>query len=192
MRAPAGGAALAVIAARRAYISRMSLPKERVAVTCACESVEVQVAGAPIVCLACYCDSCQAGSRRIEALPNAGAVLDAFGGTAYVSYRKDRVAYVRGEELLRDVALDEMPATKRVVASCCNSAMMMRFDDMRHWMPIYRARFGSTAPPLEMRICTSMAPDPAAIPSGIPAHAVYSGGLMWKLLSSKIAMLLGR
>jgi len=50
--------------------------------TCICGSVEIEMVGAPIVSVVCYCDDCQEGARRIEALSGAPAVLDAAGGSA--------------------------------------------------------------------------------------------------------------
>lgn len=113
------------------------------------------------------------------------------GGTAYVLYRKDRVVYTKGSELLKDCRLDQSPNTDRVVASCCNSAVLMRFDDARHWIPTYRARFGPNAPPIQMRICTSLAERPDAIPDDVPSHRSYPPAFIIKLLSSRISMLFG-
>ncbi len=78
--------------------------------------------------------------------------------TAYVSYRKDRVTYAKGASFLEDVTLEQNPKTRRVVASCCNSAILMRFDDARHWAPVYSTRFGPNGPTVQMRICTSFLP----------------------------------
>jgi hypothetical protein len=140
----------------------------------------------------CYCDTCQAGSGRIEALPNAPPVLGPDGGSAYVLYRKDRIKYVKGAELLKDMKLEKTSTTSRVVATCCNSAMVMRFDDAKHWVPVYRARFQDELPPVQWRICTKFKPENAVLPTDVPSSAMYPGGLMWKLLSSKIAMLFSR
>jgi hypothetical protein len=165
---------------------------DSISARCACGAVELAVNGPPIVSLACYCDTCQEGSRRIEALPDAAPVRDAYGGTEYTAYRKDRVAYVKGSDLVKDYALDEGSKTKRVVASCCNSAIMMRFDDARHWFPLYRARLGSSAPPVEMRICTRFLADGVVLPNDVPAHRDYPPAFVRKLLSSWVAMLLRR
>ncbi len=156
---------------------------------CSCGAVALALEGAPIVSVACYCDTCQEGSRRIEALPNAPSVREPDGGTAYVAYRKDRVTYAKGKELLRDYSLEQNPRTKRVVASCCNTAVMMRFDDARHWIPVYRARLGPNPPAIQMRICTSYVADNAALPNDVPSHRSYPASLLIKLLSSRIAML---
>lgn len=43
---------------------------------CAGGSVEYEAAGNPILGVACYCDDCQEGARRVEALPGAPPVRD--------------------------------------------------------------------------------------------------------------------
>ena len=70
--------------------------------SCACGSVELQASGTPIVGVVCYCDDCQEGGRRIEALAKAGPVQDPDGGTAYLLYRKDRLECVKGAPLLKE------------------------------------------------------------------------------------------
>jgi len=161
-------------------------------VRCSCGSVEVETFGDPITSTVCYCDTCQEGSRQIEALPHAAPILGPDGGTAYVLYRKDRIKYSKGAELLKAYKIDEKSTTNRVVATCCNSAMVMRFDDAKHWVPVYRERFQGHPPPLQWRICTKFAPKSAEIPKDIPSSAMYPPGLMLKLLTSKLSMLLGR
>ena len=156
---------------------------------CSCGSVEIEALGTPITSAVCYCDSCQEGSREIETLVNAGPVLGPDGGTAYILYRKDRINYSKGAELLKCYKIDEKSATSRVVATCCNSPMVMRFDDAKHWVPVYRARFQGDVPPLEWRICTKFKPENADIPMDIPSSAMYPAGFMWKLLTSKLSML---
>jgi len=156
---------------------------------CSCGSVALALKGAPIGSFACFCDTCQEGSSRIEALPNAPSVRDPDGGTEYVLYRKDRVAYAKGSELLKDYKLEQNPRTSRVVASCCNSPVMMRFDDARHWIPIYRARLGPSAPAIQMRICTSFMQNGEVPADGVPSHRGYPPAFMLKLLSSGVAML---
>ena len=159
---------------------------------CSCGRVEIEAVGAPITSAVCYCDSCQEGSRRIEALPNAHSVLSPDGGTAYVLYRKDRIRYSKGRELLKSDKLDEKSATNRMFASCCNTAMVMRFDDARHWVSIYRAQFHGDAPPLQWRICTKFKPENTEVPDDVPSSAMYPAGFGWQLMASKLSMLLNR
>jgi len=159
---------------------------------CSCGSVEIEAFGSPITSAVCYCDTCQEGSRLIEALPNAVPVLDPDGGTAYILYRKDRIKYSKGAELLRGLKTEAKSTTSRVVATCCNSAMVMRFDDAKHWVCVYRARFQGDIPPLQWRICTKFKPANAVIPTDIPSSMMYPAGFMWKLLASKLSMFLGQ
>jgi hypothetical protein len=102
------------------------------------------------------------------------------------------VRTARCAELLKGYKIDEKTTTSRVVASCCNAAMVMRFDDAKHWVPVYRARFQADVPPLQWRICTKFKPEDAVIPTDIPSSAMYPAGFMWRLLTSKISMLFGR
>lgn len=76
---------------------------------CSCERVEIEAFGTPVTSAVCYCDTCQKGSRQIEALTNAVPILDPDGGTAYVLYRKDRIKYSRGAELLKKIRSRKNP-----------------------------------------------------------------------------------
>ncbi len=160
--------------------------------TCACGRVELEASGKPIVSSVCYCDDCRKGAAQIEALPNAGAVRDPDGGTAYILYRNDRIAVTNGAELLKRYKLEETSITNRVVATCCNSAVFMNFDKGPHWVSAYRARFHGDLPPLQMRICTKSKPDGVELRNDVPSHRGYPPALIVKLLTSRVAMLLGR
>jgi hypothetical protein len=163
---------------------------EQRTISCSCKAVVLELQGSPIGCAVCYCDTCQEGSQRIETLPNALPVREAAGGTAYVLYRKDRVKCTKGSEHLKDYRLNRQSSTNRVVASCCNSALMMRFDDARHWIPIYRTRFEKDPPPVELRISTGYVADKSAIPKDVPAYESFAPSFLAKLLWSRIAMVL--
>ena len=64
-------------------------------------------------------------------------VLNPDGGTDYVLYRKDRVQCVTGQEHLEEHRLKPDSPTRRVIATCCNSANVPRLyqgtlaDDLR-------------------------------------------------------------
>ena len=159
--------------------------------TCSCGRVELKAFGRPIVSSVCYCDDCQKGAGQIEALPSAGAVRDLDGGTAYILYRKDRIACSKGAELLKRFKLKESSVTNRVVAACCNSAMFVNFDRGPHWVSAYRARFHGELPPLQFRICTKFKPGGGVPADDVPSYRGYPPGLIVKLLASRVAMLLG-
>lgn len=166
--------------------------KPRFAASCVCGQVALAATGDPIVAAVCYCDDCQEGARRIEALPNAAAILGSDGGTAYLLFRKDRFRCTQGDVLLKSYKLKETSATNRMVATCCNSAMFVDFDKGPHWVSAYRARFHGDLPPTEMRICTKFRPADAALPADAPNYPGYPLRLIARLVTSRAAMLLGR
>jgi hypothetical protein len=166
--------------------------KNSTMIRCSCGNVELECIGAPITSVVCYCDDCQEGSRQIEALPNARPALDPDCGTAYVVYRRDRLRRSKGASLLKGYKIRERSATNRVVATCCNSAMFLNFDDGKHWVDAYRSRFYGDLPPLEMRICTRFKPGNHSIPSDVPSYPGYPFKFIVKLLGARVAMLLHR
>lgn len=159
---------------------------------CTCGKVEIEMRGAPIVSVVCHCDDCQAGARQIEALPGAPRILDAGAGTPYVLYRKDHVSCIKGEELLEGHKLRADSTTCRMVATCCNAAMLVRLGDMLHWTPVYRDRFVGEAPALEMRINTRFKPDTVDLPADLPSARGIPLRFAAKLIGARIAMALGR
>lgn len=155
--------------------------------SCQCGAVMLEVTGAPIVGAACYCTSCQEAGQQIERLPDAPAVLDADGGTAFLLYRKDRVRCVSGGIRLKVHRLSPDATTRRLVASCCNSAMFLELAN-GHWLSLYRARFGDDAPPLQLRTMTRDRRDGIELAGDLPNCATHSAQFMWKLLAAWLAM----
>jgi hypothetical protein len=157
-------------------------------VRCACGAVEVEAQGPPIAGVVCYCDDCQTAAQQIEAMQNAPPFRGRDGGTPLIVYRKDRMRYVRGRDRLQRIKLSEGSATNRWVASCCNSAMMLDFDDGKHWVDIYRARFVRDPPPIEMRVCTKFATGGIDNPEGLPVARRYSVHFIARLIMARLAM----
>jgi hypothetical protein len=158
---------------------------------CTCGRVVFEARGAPIVGVSCYCKSCQTAGQQIERVSSAPKVLDADGGTSYLVYRRDRIACARGSERLQEFKLTSASPTRRMVATCCNSAMLLEFTK-GHWLTMYRSRFQSDAPPIEMRVMTRDRPQNVRLSDDVPNYKTHNGKFMWKLLSAKIAMLFGR
>jgi hypothetical protein len=158
--------------------------------SCQCGNVRFRAAGKPILGAVCYCDDCQAAAHRLEALPGAPPILTQGGGTPYILYRKDRFACLSGGEHLKDVRLRDGAPSRRIVATCCNTAMALDFEK-GHWMSVYAPRFGADAPLLEMRIQTRFKPKDATLPSDLPVYASFPPKFMAKLLRARIAMLFG-
>ncbi len=159
--------------------------------TCQCGQVKFEAVGAPILTASCFCASCQEAGRRLEQLPCAPAVLDPDGGSCVIVYRKDRVQCVMGMEHLQEYRLKPESGTRRVVATCCNSAMFLDFTK-GHWLSMYRNRVASGAPPLEMRVMTKNRRAGVEWADDVPNHSGFSGKFLLKLLAARLAMGLRR
>jgi hypothetical protein len=169
----------------------MSRPlKNATIVRCCCGGVESDRRSHHRPCL--LLRRLSGGLPADRALPDAPTVRDADGGTTYVLYRKDRLQSSKGSALLKGYKLNEKSATNRVVATCCSSPISMTFDDTRHWIPVYRARFQGDAPPLEMRTCTKFRSESSDIPSDVPSYPTFPLKFMAKLVAARIAMLIRR
>jgi hypothetical protein len=166
------------------------MSESNITARCACGQVVLAMHGAPIVSVACYCDDCQTGARKIEALPNAAPVKNSDGGTSYLAFRKDRMECSRGQEHLQSLKIRPDSATKRVVATCCNSAMYLGFDDRKHWVDVYHLRVQGAVPPIQMRICTRYKPGAAEDPGStdVPGYPGYPFKLIARLLAAGVAM----
>jgi hypothetical protein len=158
---------------------------------CQCGKVKFKAVGPPILTGSCYCTSCQEAGRRFEQLASAPPVLNPDGGTDFVLYRKDRVHCVTGQEYLEEHRLRPDSPTRRVVATCCNSAIFLDFTK-GHWLTMYRDRFPTGAPPLEMRVMTEERRGCIELADDLPNYDGHSGKFMLKLITAWIAMGLRR
>jgi hypothetical protein len=159
--------------------------------SCACGTVRCEGIGAPIVTAVCYCADCQEGGRRIEALPGAPRVLDEDGGASYLTYRDDRFRCVAGADRLVAYRLSDKAPTRRMVASCCNSGMFLKFEP-GFWISSYRLRYSGDLPPLEMRNQTRDRKAATKIASDAPSYSRYPMRLFARLIRARIAMSFGR
>lgn len=166
-----------------------SLQKRTIA--CRCGAVEIELTGAPFLVNICHCDDCQRGSAQLERLPGAPKILDSYGGSPYVLYRKDRIAFLRGRELPTDRRIEGERNTKRVVASCCNSPLFLDFEP-GHWISVYQQRFDAPVPPARMRVQTRFMPAGPLPDDGLPLHGGFPLSMIAKLLAARIAMGLGK
>jgi hypothetical protein len=165
-------------------------PMTNLMAACACGKVEFEGRGPPIISLVCYCDDCREAARQLEALPHAPPIQDEDGGTGYIAFRKDRVRCIRGAPLLKNHKIKKKTPTNRVIATCCNSTILLNFDDSKHWVDLYRTRAQGDLPPIEMRVCTKFAT--GDIPKDVPTSAGYPFKFIAKLMAARIAMLFGR
>lgn len=155
---------------------------------CRCGQVALEVRGEPILVPVCYCESCQKAGAMIAGLPDAVPTLGEDGGTPFVMVRKDRIACLRGEALMAEHRLTEKSSTRRVIATCCNSAMFLEFSQ-GHWLSLYRDRYApEERPEIEMRVMTKGKRADVSFGDALPVYATHSGRFMWKLLGAWVAM----
>lgn len=155
--------------------------------SCSCGAVALETVGKPIIGVACYCDDCQSAAKYLESLPGAPTYRQGDGGTPFIVYRKDRVRWTRGEQHVIAWKLRNGSSTNRCVAQCCNSVMILNFEDAKHWVDVFRARTVGNAPEPQARICTKFATS-TLTDSGPPRYSGYPPGLLARLLWARIAM----
>ena len=160
---------------------------EHLSAKCQCGKVKFEAVGLPILTCSCYCTSCQEAGRQFEQLASAPPVLDPDSGTGLILYRKDRVQCVTGQQYLDEYRLKPNSPTRRVVAKCCNSAMFLDFTK-GHWLSMFRNRFPTGAPPLEMRVWTKQRRVGVELADDLPNYSGHSSKLMLKLIAAWIAM----
>jgi hypothetical protein len=154
---------------------------------CRCGQVEFHLEGPPIMRVACYCSSCQAAAHAFVREFGPPPVVADNGGTDLVLYRKDRVAQISGGDWFRERRLTPESSTRRVVATCCGTPMMMDFTK-GHWLSFYRSRLPEDSSALDMRVMTQDRPAGVTLPDDVPLHARRSAKFMWKLLIAWGAM----
>ena len=157
------------------------------AIACRCGEVRLDATGEPILTVTCHCESCQKAGTGFAALPGKPQVLNADGGTEFTLFRKDRVACVRGEALLRSYRLTPEATTRRVLAHCCDTPMFLEFAK-GHWLSLYRDRFGAEAPRIEMRVMTGDRRQGALLSDDLPSYKTHSVKFMWRLFAAWAAM----
>ncbi len=154
---------------------------------CACGKVQLEALRAPIVSTECHCSSCRAAGAKLEAVA-ACSILEANGGTRFILYRKDRVRFLKGAELLREFRLTSQSPTRRVVAGCCSTPMFLEFEN-GHWLSLYSGLWPrDTLPPLDLRTMTSDLANPAALTDDVPSGRRQTALFYAKLLRAWIAM----
>ncbi|MEQ8741846.1 hypothetical protein [Parasphingorhabdus sp.] len=158
--------------------------------SCQCGKVRCQGVGRPILSGVCYCDDCQTGAAMLEDLDGAVKVREADGGTHYLTYRDDRFSCVEGADLLRPYENSPNAPTRRMVASCCNTAMFLKFSK-GHWTSAYARRFKGDVPPVEMRTQTQFRNSSFPLPDDAPSYRTFGAKLFWRLITSRIAMIFG-
>jgi len=114
--------------------------------------------------------------------------MDKHGASRLVLYRKDRLECLCGEQRLKEHRLRPESPTRRVVATCCNSAMFLDFTK-GHWVNIYGQRWlPGTMPQPDLRTMTMDLPEGTSLPADVPNARRQSIAFFAKLIGAWIAM----
>jgi len=155
---------------------------------CACGHLALEVTGEPILNAECCCNSCRTAAAKLRALPRAAPFPEPGLGTRFVLYRKDRVSFVQGVDMLKEFRLGPDATTRRVLATCCNTPVFLEFEK-GHWLSLYGCLWpADKLPPLEMRTMTSDLPAGTVLPADVPNGARQPLTFMLKLLGAWMAM----
>src|SRR3984957_5308566 len=157
------------------------MTNERISAPCRCGKIELEIIGAPILRGICYCSSCQEAGRLYRAEPGTESGLAEDGGSDYVLYRKDRIRCSQGGDLLEERRLKPDSPTRRMVARCCNTAMVVDFTK-GHWLTVYRGRLPNDMPPATMRVMTAERPEGVIWLAELPNNSGRSAKFMLQLL----------
>lgn len=131
----------------------------------------------------CHCTSCRVAGQAFDAVSGHDPIVDGSGGTAMLLWRKDRVRCLAGGTLLEPHRLTAGSPTRRLVASCCKTPVMLDFTK-GFWVSVYRDRVADASPP-SMRIMTGDTPADMRLPDdGLPRMRGHSGRFMIKLLTT--------
>ena len=164
------------------------MPVATKVLACTCGQMELGIEGRPIVSVECLCGDCQRAGAILQALPGAPSVLDENGATRFVLYRKDKVQCTKGQDRLREHRLSGDSATRRVVATCCNTPVFLDFGK-GHWLSLYGGLWPfASLPPLELRTMTRSRPEGVVLPGDVPNAGTHSISFFAKLLLAWAAM----
>lgn len=161
-------------------------------VSCQCGTVAFDAQGQPILTAVCYCDDCQEAARIIEEDGDGPPVVDTDGGTTLALYRKDRFTCIDGAEKVVPHRLRPDSTTVRYVASCCNSALNIGFDNGPFWVSVMTDRMAEPKPGIEARIKTAFRTSTLPFADNAPVHRNYPLWMVARLIRTRIAMMFGR
>ena len=153
-------------------------------ISCQCGTVEISLSGAPILSGECVCNSCRGAGAMMQSLKGAPQILSAYGGTTVIVFRKDRLRVQTGEMQLKEFRLNPKSKTRRVIATCCNTPMMIEYTP-GHWYSLYAHNFApEDRPPVESRSFTASLPDPSILPQDTVNAKTVTAGFIFKMLAS--------
>lgn len=157
-------------------------------IKCRCGDVMLSVIGKPIINAECLCTDCQKAGVLLQVLDGAPDILDHNSATRFVIYRKDKVEFHSGHNKLREHHLEEDSSTRRVIASCCNTPVLLDFS-AGHWFSLYGLLWPEeNLPKLEIRTMTRSKPRGVELPDNVPNPKTHNFSFFIRLFRAWVAM----
>ena len=149
--------------------------------TCQCGEVHLKVIGRAIVNAQCLCSDCQKAGAILQKRLGSPCILDENGATRFVLFRKDRVVFLQGQAHLKALYLEKDSTTKRTIASCCNTPIMLDFS-AGHWFSVYGLLWPKhSLPALELRTMTRSRPKGVVLTDDVPNPNTHTVSFYFKL-----------
>lgn len=152
---------------------------------CQCGQFHLELEGEPFIAAECHCNSCREAASRMHTVR---PMTIGNGGTPFVLYRKDRVRFPEGTNMLEGHRLSEKAPTRRVVTTCCSTPVFLEFTGA-HWLSMYASLWPDNArPTIDIRTMTSDLAQPTTLDDSLPAGRWTTAGFYARLLAAWIAM----
>lgn len=158
--------------------------------SCACGAVEVAFDCEPFIVISCGCDDCQAAAHALEALPGAPEITEPVGATPLAAFPRASMRVVQGANMIEPYRLNDSTPTKRMVATCCNSALYIDFDRGPFWVSVYRDRLTTPPPMPRWRVQTKYLA--TELPNDIPNHRKWPAAMIGHTLLTGLQTLVTR
>lgn len=156
--------------------------------SCTCGSVRLHLEQHPIVVVECCCVSCRNAAELLQNLPGAPNITEPNGTTHFVLYRKDRIHFGVGYELMAEHKLEAEASTRRAVSTCCHTPMFMEFNE-GHWLSLYGGLWPARSrPAIQVRTMASAALSPSNLSTDVPNPKTHTISFYLRLLMAWVAM----
>ena len=161
---------------------------ETTEISCGCGKAALTLHQGPFIATECHCTSCRTAGEALAELPLARPMIGQNGGTHFVLYRKDRVTFSKGLDVLAAYRIKPDSPTRRVVASCCNTPIFLEFQN-GHWLSLYGSLWPDGAvPPADLRTVVADREGLPPLDDAIPAGKLQTARFYARLLGAWIAM----
>ena len=117
---------------------------------CNCGKVEIELVGRPYFRVECHCASCRKAAAAVEGLaaPVGHSYKNGLGGSDYCAWMDDDICFKQGHENLAYFEAVAGSGTRRLVSTCCHTAIGYTFEGQKSSIPFVCFTTHSIFPPI--------------------------------------------